>query len=81
VAKDDSRSLSASAGSVKVIVENGVIALKGTVQSDERSQAIRGVSESFAIQARNIRRCRGVHNELTVLPVIEIMPPGASGVP
>jgi len=53
VAKDDSRPLSASSGSVKVIVENGVIASKGTVQSDERSQAIRGVTESFAIQARN----------------------------
>ena len=70
VVKDESRSLSASAHSVKVIVENGVITLKGTVQSDEESQAIQGEAEAFAVQARDEASSDAaeIHNELTVSP-------------
>jgi hypothetical protein len=66
IAKDDS--LSADAGTVKVIVENGVVTLKGTVRSDERRAAIQGKAESFAIQAAPLDRIHSVvvHNELTV---------------
>ena len=70
VAKDDSHSLSSSAHGVKVIVEDGVITLRGTVQSDEERQAIQGEAESFAIQARNkaFADAAEIHNELTVAP-------------
>jgi hypothetical protein len=66
IAKDDS--LKADAGTVNVTVENGVVALKGMVSSDERRAAIQGKAESFAIQATPIDRIHSVvvHNELTV---------------
>jgi osmotically-inducible protein OsmY len=68
IAKDDS--LTADAASVTVIVENGVVTLKGTVRSDERRAAVQGKAESFAIQAAPLDRIHSVivHNELTVSP-------------
>jgi hypothetical protein len=49
VAKD--QSLSTTGRSIKVIVEQDVIILKGMVLSDAESQAILGKAESFVIQA------------------------------
>jgi hypothetical protein len=68
IAKDDS--FKADAGTVNVIVENGVVTLKGTVRSDERRADIQGKAESFAIQAAPMDRIHSVivHNELTVSP-------------
>ena len=66
IAKDDS--FKADAGTVTVIVENGVVTLKGTVRSDERRADIQGKAESEAIQVAPIDRINTVvvHNELTV---------------
>jgi hypothetical protein len=47
VAKDDS--LPPSSRNVEVTVQNRIVTLKGTVQSDEESQAILGDAESVAI--------------------------------
>ena len=68
IARDESHSLSASAHQVQVIVEKGVITLKGTVQSDEESQAIQGEAESLAIRAKShtFADDTQIHNELTV---------------
>lgn len=66
IAKDDS--LTADAATVTVLVENGVVTLKGSVRSDERRTDIQGKAESFAIQAAPIEQIHTVvvHNELTV---------------
>jgi len=66
IAKDDS--LTADAATVTVLVENGVVTLKGTVRTDERRADIQGKAESFAIQATPIEQIHTVvvHNELTV---------------
>jgi len=48
VAKD--ASLPPASRNVDVTIENGVVTLKGTVQSDAESQAIQGKAESVVIQ-------------------------------
>lgn len=47
IAKDDS--LQPPSRKVEVTVQNGVITLRGTVQSDQESQAILGDAETVAI--------------------------------
>ncbi len=68
LAKDDS--LRAASSTVHVIVENGVVTLKGAVRSDEQRADIQGKAESFAIQATPVERIHSVvvHNELAVSP-------------
>jgi hypothetical protein len=68
IAKDNS--LSADAGTVSVIVQNGVVTLKGAVRSDERKQDIQGKAESLVIQAMPLDRIHSVvvHNDLAVSP-------------
>jgi osmotically-inducible protein OsmY len=68
IAKDDS--FKADAGTVNVIVQNGVVTLKGMVRSDERRADIQGKAESFVIQATPADRIHSVvvHNELSVSP-------------
>ncbi len=68
LAKDDS--LKAYAGAVSVIVQNGVVTLKGAVQSDEQRSDIQAKAESEAIQVVPLDRINTVvvHNELTVSP-------------
>ena len=68
IAKDDS--LKSDAGTVKVIVESGVVTLKGIASSDERRADMQAKAESQAIQVTPIDRIHTVvvHNELTVSP-------------
>jgi hypothetical protein len=63
-------SLKASASAVNVIVESGVVTLKGAVRTDEQRTDIQGKAESLAIQATPIDRIHSVvvHNELTLAP-------------
>ncbi len=68
IAKDDS--LKADSGNVNVIVESGVVTLKGTVRSDERRSDIQAKAESEAIQVTPIDQIHSVvvNNQLTVSP-------------
>jgi osmotically-inducible protein OsmY len=68
IGKDDS--LKAYAGAANVIVQNGVVTLKGAVQSDEQRSDIQAKAESEAIQVTPLDRIDTVivHNELTVSP-------------
>ena len=68
IANDDS--LKSDAATVKVIVENGVVTLKGVASSDERRQDIQAKAESQVIQHTPIEQIHSVvvHNELTVSP-------------
>jgi len=66
IGKDDS--LKAYAGAVNVSVENGVVTLKGAVQTDEQRSDIQAKAESEVIQVTPIARINTVvvRNELTV---------------
>jgi hypothetical protein len=70
VAKDNS--LQPSSRNIEVSVENGVVTLKGLVQSDEESQAIQGRAESLLIQQTPDQLVTDssfrnqIHNELVV---------------
>jgi hyperosmotically inducible periplasmic protein len=55
------KSLSTYAHNVKIIVQNGVVTLKGPVKSDQESQAIQAKAQQFT-EASSIR------NEITVAP-------------
>jgi osmotically-inducible protein OsmY len=68
IGKDDS--FKAYAGAVNVTVQNGVVTLKGAVQSDEQRSDIQAKAESEAIQVAPSDRINTVvvHNELTVSP-------------
>ncbi len=68
LAKDDS--LRAASSTVHVIVQNGVVTLKGAVRSDEQRADIQAKAESLVIQAVPVDRIHSVvvHNELTVSP-------------
>jgi hypothetical protein len=68
IAKDDS--LKAYAGAVNVLVQDGQVTLKGTVQSDEQRADIQAKAESEAIQVTPIDRIHSVvvNNQLTVSP-------------
>jgi hypothetical protein len=63
VAKDES--LPPAARNVDVTVQNGVVTLKGTVQSDEQSQAIQGKAESVVIQETH-------HEKAAVSPRVKV---------
>jgi hypothetical protein len=68
IAKD--HSFSADAANVNVVVQNGIVTLKGTVRSDEERAAMQAKAESLAIQATPIDRIHTVvvHNELALAP-------------
>lgn len=56
----DDKSLSTNAHNVKIIVQNGVVTLKGPVASDQERQAIQA-------KAQQVTNASDVHNELTVV--------------
>jgi hypothetical protein len=68
IAKDPS--FSADAANVNVVVQDGVVTLKGTVRSDEERAAMQAKAESLVIQATPIDRIHTVvvHNELALAP-------------
>jgi osmotically-inducible protein OsmY len=55
------KSLSTYAHNVKIIVQDGLVTLKGPVRSDDESQAIQAKAQQIAAAAT-------VHNEMTVAP-------------
>lgn len=55
------KSLSTYAHNVKIIVENGVVTLKGPVHSEEESRAIQAKAQQFT-------EASSIHNEITVVP-------------
>ena len=55
------KSLSTYAHNVKIIVENGVVTLKGPVHSEEESRAIQAKAQQFTDAS-------SIHNEITVTP-------------
>jgi hyperosmotically inducible protein len=56
----DDKALSANAHNVKIIVENGVVTLKGPVESVQEREAIQA-------KARQLTISSDIHNELTVI--------------
>ena len=71
VASDEA--LQPSSRNIDVTIEKGVLTLKGTVQSDEESQAILGKAESLVIQDTPDDRVASstpveIDNELAVAP-------------
>lgn len=66
IAKD--YALQSDAGTVNVIVQNGVVTLKGTVRTDERRVDVQGVAEMLLIRDALPDRIHTavIHNELTV---------------
>jgi hyperosmotically inducible periplasmic protein len=48
----DDRSLSTYAHNVKIIVQNGVVTLKGPVRSEQESKAIQAKAQQFAKEKR-----------------------------
>jgi len=63
VAKDNS--LPPASRNVDVTVQNGVVTLKGTVQSDAESQTIQGKAESVVIQETH-------HEKVAVSPRVKV---------
>ena len=63
VAKD--ASLPPASRNVDVTVQNGLVSLKGTVQSDQESQAIQGKAESVVIQETH-------HEKAAVSPRVQV---------
>jgi osmotically-inducible protein OsmY len=59
----DDKSLSTYGHNVKIIVQNGVVTLKGPVRSDEERQAIQAKAEEFAKGTTTT-----IQNEMTVAP-------------
>ena len=57
----DDKSLSTYAHNVKIIVQNGVVTLKGPVQSEQESRAIEAKAQQFT-------EASAIHNEITVVP-------------
>jgi hyperosmotically inducible protein len=55
------KSLSTYAHNVKIIVQDGVVTLKGPVRSDDESRAIQA-------KAQELTTPDAIHNELTVAP-------------
>ena len=55
------KSLSTYARNVKIIVQNGVVTLKGPVHSEEESRAIQAKAQQFTDAS-------SIHNEITVAP-------------
>jgi len=55
------KSLSTYAHNVKIIVQNGVVTLKGPVRSEDESRAIQAKAQSFT-------EASSIHNEITVAP-------------
>ncbi len=53
-----------------MVVQNGVVTLKGTVRSDEQRSDMQAKAESLMIQAAPLKSIHTVvvHNELTVSP-------------
>jgi len=71
VAKDDS--LPPASRNIEVSVQNGIVTLKGEVQSDEESQAIQGKAESLMIDQTpdelvSTSSRDMIHNEIVVDP-------------
>jgi BON domain len=72
VAKDGS--LQPSSRDIEVTVQNRVVSLKGTVQSEEESQAIQGKAESLVLNdtpwdlAKSAQPEAEIENDLTVAP-------------
>jgi osmotically-inducible protein OsmY len=56
----DDKSLSTNAHNVKIIVENGVVTLRGPVDTSEEREAIQA-------KAKQLTNASDVHNELTVV--------------
>lgn len=55
------KSLSTYAHNVKIIVQNGVVTLKGPVPSEQESKAIHAKAQQFV-------EASAIHNEITVAP-------------
>ena len=55
------KSLSTYAHNVKIIVQDGVVTLKGPVHSEEESRAVQAKAQQFT-------EASSIHNEITVAP-------------